>query len=116
LATNSLAWQTAEGDFVLFLISGGASALCTRPLVEMGAWQALSQALLASGCSIQEFNTVRKQLDGETVEQGGRKGLNAAEYLVSNDSYTFFRQLENHLIVTGQTGTNVNDLLILLKY
>ncbi|MFT5193350.1 MAG: glycerate 2-kinase [Cellvibrionaceae bacterium] len=61
--------QTAEGDLVLFLISGGASALCTRPLLEMEDWQALSQALLASGCSIQEFNTVRKQLDG--VKGGG---------------------------------------------
>lgn len=61
--------QTAEGDLVLFLISGGASALCTRPLLEMEKWQLLSQALLGSGCSIQEFNTVRKQLDA--VKGGG---------------------------------------------
>jgi len=67
--------QTADGDLVLFLISGGASALCTRPLLEMGDWQALSQALLASGCSIQEFNTVRKQLD---AEKGGGLGQTAA--------------------------------------
>ncbi len=61
--------QTAENDFVLFLISGGASALCTRPLLDMITWQTLSQDLLASGCTIQEFNTVRKQLD--QVKGGG---------------------------------------------
>lgn len=68
-AVIELLEQTAEGDVVLFLISGGASALCTKPLLGMEDWQALSQALLASGCSIQAFNTVRKQLDA--VKGGG---------------------------------------------
>ncbi|MEM7799882.1 MAG: DUF4147 domain-containing protein [Chloroflexota bacterium] len=61
--------KTGPNDLVLFLISGGASALCTRPLIPLEDWQTLSQALLASGCTIQAFNTVRKQLD--EVKGGG---------------------------------------------
>ena len=61
--------QAGQEDFVLFLISGGASALCTRPLLPLTEWQLLSKQLLASGCPIQAFNTVRKQLD--EVKGGG---------------------------------------------
>lgn len=68
-AVIDLLGKTEKGDTVLFLISGGASALCTRPLLPLERWQTLSQSLLDSGCTIQEFNTVRKQLD--TVKGGG---------------------------------------------
>ncbi|MEM8863021.1 MAG: DUF4147 domain-containing protein, partial [Chloroflexota bacterium] len=68
-AVIELLEKTQPEDVVLFLISGGASALCTRPLLSMERWQTLSQDLLASGCTIQEFNTVRKQLDA--VKGGG---------------------------------------------
>jgi hydroxypyruvate reductase len=56
-------------DLVLCLISGGASALFTQPQLPLAIWQQLNQALLASGCTIQELNTVRRQLDG--VKAGG---------------------------------------------
>jgi glycerate-2-kinase len=52
-------------------------------------------------------------VDGGTVAQAGRKGYDAADYLSRNDSYTFFKRAEGH-IVTGLTGTNVNDLYMLL--
>jgi glycerate 2-kinase len=58
-----------EKDLVLCLISGGASALFTRPRLPLDDWQALNQALLASGCPIQAVNTVRRQLDA--VKGGG---------------------------------------------
>jgi glycerate 2-kinase len=58
-----------ENDLVLCLISGGASALFTRPRLPLDDWQALNQALLASGCPIQAINTVRRQLDA--VKGGG---------------------------------------------
>ena len=61
--------QTQPNDLVLCLISGGASALLTKPLISLADWQALNQALLASGCPIHEFNTVRRQLD--SVKGGG---------------------------------------------
>jgi hydroxypyruvate reductase len=58
-----------KDDLVLCLISGGASALFTQPHLPLEIWQQLNQALLASGCPIQELNTVRRQLD--SVKAGG---------------------------------------------
>jgi glycerate 2-kinase len=52
-------------------------------------------------------------VDGETVARATRHGLDAARALLSNDAYTFFAQAGGH-IVTGPTGTNVNDLYLLL--
>lgn len=53
-----------EGDFVLALISGGASALLVQPVsgVSLAEKQAVNQALLASGAPIDRMNTVRKHL------------------------------------------------------
>jgi glycerate 2-kinase len=61
--------QTTKDDLVICLISGGASALLTQPFVSLNDWQSLVQALLASGCTINELNTVRRQLD--SVKGGG---------------------------------------------
>jgi hydroxypyruvate reductase len=58
-----------EDDLLLCLLSGGASALFTQPHLPLAVWQQLNQALLASGCTIQELNTVRRQLDA--VKAGG---------------------------------------------
>jgi glycerate 2-kinase len=52
-------------------------------------------------------------VDGETVTRGKRKGCDAAKYLARNDSYRFFKHVGGH-IMTGLTGTNVNDLYLLL--
>ena len=54
----------AEGDFVLALISGGASALLVAPVagVTLAEKQAVNAALLASGAPISQMNTVRKHL------------------------------------------------------
>ena len=50
---------------------------------------------------------------GETVGHGKSIGLAAAAYLAANDSYHFFEKLGD-LIVTGPTGTNVNDLMFII--
>jgi len=51
-------------DFVLSLISGGASALLVAPVagVSLAQKQAVNAALLASGAPIDKMNTVRKHL------------------------------------------------------
>jgi glycerate 2-kinase len=57
--------QTAgPRDFVLCLISGGASALLVapRPGLSLSQKQAVNAALLASGAPIDQMNTVRKHL------------------------------------------------------
>jgi glycerate 2-kinase len=52
-------------------------------------------------------------VDGQTVTKAARKGLDVADALLHNDAYTFFKQAGGH-IWTGPTGTNVNDLYLLL--
>lgn len=51
--------------------------------------------------------------DGTTVERGRARGLNADDFLLDNDSYTFFGALGD-LVRTGPTRTNVMDLQIVL--
>lgn len=50
---------------------------------------------------------------GETLSRARDLNLDARTYLANNDAYHFFQPL-NDLIITGPTGTNVNDLLFLL--
>lgn len=52
---------------------------------------------------------------GETIARARALGLDPHAYLENNDSHTFFTALGD-LIVTGPTGTNVNDLLFGLVY
>jgi glycerate 2-kinase len=52
-------------------------------------------------------------VDGETVARATTLGLNPEEYLTENDSYHFFSKLGD-LIVTGPTGTNVNDISVII--
>ena len=52
---------------------------------------------------------------GETVDRALRLGMDPERHLQDNDSYTFFAALED-LIITGPTGTNVNDLFFGLVF
>jgi glycerate-2-kinase len=51
--------------------------------------------------------------DALTIRRAERLNLVPEKFLHNNDSYTFFKKLGD-TILTGPTGTNVNDLLILL--
>jgi len=73
-ATNELlerATQATADDLVFVVVGGGASALLCAPSqnVSLDAYQALTQQLLDSPATIEEINTVRKQLS--TVKGGG---------------------------------------------
>ena len=59
---------TAE-DTVLFLLSGGGSALFEQPLVPADELADLTEQLLASGADIVEMNTLRKRM---SAVKGGR--------------------------------------------
>ena len=56
-------------DTVLFLLSGGGSALFEKPLLPGEELQNITGQLLASGADIVEMNTIRKRLSGV---KGGR--------------------------------------------
>ncbi len=51
--------------------------------------------------------------DGETMERARALGMEAREYLESNDSYRFFERLGD-LVKTGPTGTNVMDVRMVM--
>jgi glycerate 2-kinase len=51
--------------------------------------------------------------DSETLARATRMGLSPESHLTGNDSYTFFSKLGD-LILTGPTGTNVNDISVLV--
>jgi hydroxypyruvate reductase len=50
---------------------------------------------------------------GETIGRARSIGLDAQAQLAENDAYHFFQALGD-LIITGPTGTNVNDVLFIL--
>ena len=65
----SLIRDASSEDQVIFLMSGGASALFELPMISTSAYEALVEQLLRSGADISEFNTVRKHL---SAVKGGR--------------------------------------------
>ena len=68
-ATLDMVKDAGEGDTVLFLLSGGGSALFEKPLVSGEELQNITGQLLACGADIVEMNTLRKRL---SAVKGGR--------------------------------------------
>jgi glycerate 2-kinase len=52
-------------------------------------------------------------IDGSTLKRARQLGLDPEKYMANNDSYNFFSKLGD-LIYTGSTGTNVNDLSVII--
>ncbi len=52
---------------------------------------------------------------GETHQRAERLGMASAGYLSRNDAYPFFEALGD-LLKIGPSGTNVNDLVVMLKF
>ncbi len=69
----------SEDDTVLFLLSGGGSALFEKPLIPLEELADISRQLLACGADIVEINTIRKRLSGV---KGGRFAKACAPALV----------------------------------
>ena len=61
-----------KDDMVLFLVSGGGSALFEKPLIPTMDMENLTSQLLASGASITEMNTIRKRM---SAVKGGKFAL-----------------------------------------
>ncbi|HEY3064645.1 MAG TPA: DUF4147 domain-containing protein [Methylomirabilota bacterium] len=72
-----LAATTGARDLVLFLVSGGGSALTPAPPppITLAEKQAVTRALLAAGATIDELNAVRKHL---SLIKGGQLARAAA--------------------------------------
>ena len=60
-----------KSDTVLFLLSGGGSALFEKPLIPAEELRSITDQLLTCGADIREINTIRKRL---SAVKGGRFG------------------------------------------
>ncbi len=80
----------------------GISGLCNTALASVGT-DGIDGNSSAAGAIADAF----------TIKKAERLNLNPRKFLENNDSYSFFKRLCD-TIQTGPTGTNVNDLLILL--
>lgn len=120
--------RSSPGDVAWAAIAGGETTVTVRGKGKGGRNQelALSAAIAlrdTSRTTMLSFAT--DGIDGATDAAGaiadsttcGRaksRGLDPALFLDANDSYTFFRALGD-LVITGPTGTNVNDVTIVVK-
>ena len=68
-AALELTENLKERDTVLFLLSGGGSALFEKPLISGAELQDITAQLLSCGAEITEINTIRKRL---SAVKGGR--------------------------------------------
>ena len=74
-ATLQLTENLTETDTVLFLLSGGGSALFEKPLIPLRELQDVTKQLLACGADIVEINTIRKRF---SAVKGGKFAAHCA--------------------------------------
>ena len=79
-ALDAVQGLTAE-DTVIFLVSGGGSALFELPVVGLDRLSVITEEMLKKGCEINEINSVRKKL---SAVKGGRFALACAPAKVEN--------------------------------
>ena len=98
--------ESKENDLVVFLISGGGSSLLSYPVdgVSIDDKIILTDILLASGCNINEINTVRKHI---SQIKGGR--LNSCA-LPSKSISLIISDVINDDLSTIASGPTVADL------
>jgi len=108
------------------LIAGGETTVTVRGKGKGGRNQelALAAAVKISGSEgvvVGSFatdgiegrtNAAGALADGSTITRSLRLRMDPEEYLRNNDSYQYFSKLKD-LVITGPTGTNVNDITIL---
>lgn len=114
-----------EGKGPVVLLWGGETTVTVRGVGRGGRNQELALAAAvelrgAAGVVVASMGTdgvdgptdaAGGVVDGETVDRGSAAGRDADTHLAANDSYAFL-QATGDLIVTGATGTNVNDLVV----
>ena len=112
-----LARNAGADDLVLFLVSGGGSALLTAPAapLTLADKRALNAALLRSGATIGEMNIVRKHL---SAVKGGRLALAAAPARVVTLTISDVPDDDPAVIASGPTvsdPTTSGDALAVLE-
>ena len=109
--------ELTENDEVLFLLSGGGSALFEYPLLNVQELENITQQLLACGADIKEINTLRKRFSGV---KGGRFAKACAPAKVYSIILSDVLGNQPDMIASGptcaDTTTCVEALAITKKY
>ncbi len=92
---------------------GRNQELALSAALELDGWYRLAMMALATDGTDGPTNAGGAIIDGTTVSRARSLGLDPEESLSNNDAYTLLDAVEA-LIMTGPTGTNVNDLLVIL--
>lgn len=123
-----MAANRASGDRPLLIVSGGETTVSVRNAKGRGGRNAtylLSLLIAVDGHkSIHALAVDTDGIDGsednagafitpDTLAAAHTSGLDARQMLADNQSYDFFSSLKT-LVTTGPTGTNVNDLRLIL--
>jgi hydroxypyruvate reductase len=115
----TLARKLGRDDQLVFLASGGGSALLTLPAANLtlADKQIVTRALLRSGATIAEINTVRKHL---SAIKGGRLAMAAAPAEILTLAISDVPGDDPAVIASGPTvpdaSTRADALAVLAKY
>lgn len=106
-----------SSDTVLFLLSGGGSALFELPLAPYGELESITEQLLSCGASITEINTVRKRL---SAVKAGRFALLSAPARIETIALSDIPGGGPDMIASGPTcpdpTTSEDALRVVAKY
>jgi hydroxypyruvate reductase len=92
---------------------GRNQELALAAALALDGWPGVLMMALATDGTDGPTDAAGAIVTGETVARAQALGLDPRAALEANDSYSFFDALGD-LIRTGPTGTNVNDLLLVL--
>jgi len=119
--------QTMARPFCL--LAGGESTVTLRGVGRGGRNQELALAAVDVLAGLEDVLLVSISTDGEdgptdaagafvtgeTAQEAKSLGMFAPDYLLRNDAYSFFDQIDQ-LLKTGPSGTNVNDLVFCFAF
>jgi hydroxypyruvate reductase len=94
---------------------GRNQELALAASIALDGWEGLLVLTLATDGTDGTTDAAGAIVTGRTVRRARDLGLDPTEFLERNDSYSFFAALGD-LVITGPTGTNVNDLTVVLAF
>jgi len=129
IATYALERQRAlgSGEAPLALLLGGETTVTVRGsglggrnqelalalAIELAGREGIVAASLGTDGTDGPTDAAGGMVDGETVSRGIAQELDARDFLARNDAHPFLRATGG-LLVTGPTGTNVCDVVLIL--
>ncbi|MEM3799585.1 MAG: glycerate kinase [Thermoprotei archaeon] len=95
-------------------VGGRNQELCLASLIAIKGWGDIVLASVGTDGVDGVSEAAGGIVDGYSYSDALAKGVSPEEYLGNNDSGTFFKKVGG-AIITGPTGTNVSDLVLLVR-